>query len=282
MSKLKNPLFSLSGKGGLGKAISFVRRGGRDIAEKKPVVPDAKSPAQLIWRHMYQKAVALWHALSEAEKQEWESLARPKHMTGFAWFISQALKPNPGLYLPLQGGKMQGTIDMDKYFITKLPEPVGNQDAATKKYHDDNLPPGGYTEGCKIYNTVSQTIFDGVPAYLTFNSEDYDTDGMHDPGVNPERITINTAGIYLITFHGHIQQNVNGERQADILRNTSIIARSRQDAETLTPTYFNFTTIFQLTIGQYLRVRIFQDSGGDLAIATATYYTPYFMAQRIG
>ncbi|MBA7581704.1 hypothetical protein ES708_23613 [subsurface metagenome] len=33
-------------------------------------------------------------------------------MTGFAWFVSQALKPNPGLYLPLQGGTMSGDIDM--------------------------------------------------------------------------------------------------------------------------------------------------------------------------
>lgn len=129
MAKLKNPLFSLSAKGGLGKAISFVRRGGRSIAEKKPEVPDARSPAQLIWRHMYQKAVALWHALSEAEKQEWESLARPKHMTGFAWFVSQALKPNPGLYLPLQGGKMAGDIDMDKNRLLKLPAPTSGQDA---------------------------------------------------------------------------------------------------------------------------------------------------------
>ncbi|GAI40884.1 unnamed protein product, partial [marine sediment metagenome] len=56
----------------------------------------------------------------------------------------------------------------------------------------------------------------------------------------------------------------------------------RQAADTLTHTYFNLTTVSQLTVGQYLRVRIFQDSGGDLAIATATFYSPYFMAQRIG
>ncbi|GAI27174.1 unnamed protein product, partial [marine sediment metagenome] len=234
MAKLKKPLLSLQAIGSLAKSISFRRSRSKNIAGKKPEVPDAKTLAQLSWRHMYQKAVALWHALSDAEKQEWESLARPKHMTGFAWFVSQALKPNPGLYLPLQGGKMQGSIDMDKYFITKLPEPVGDQDAASKKYHDDNLPAGGYTEGCKVYSTSSQTIYDGAPANLTFNSEDYDTDEMHDLVIDPERITIKTAGIYLITFHGHIQQNGAGERQADILRNTSIIARLRQAADTLT------------------------------------------------
>jgi len=98
---------------------------------------------------MYLKAVALWHALSSAEKQAWESSARRKHMTGFAWFMSQALKPNPGLYLPLQGGIMSGDIDMDKHRILKLPLPTDDQEAASKKYHDDNLPPG-YTDADAI------------------------------------------------------------------------------------------------------------------------------------
>ncbi|MBA7581025.1 hypothetical protein ES708_22924 [subsurface metagenome] len=129
MAKLKVPLLSLSAQGRLGKAISFVRRRGKNIAEKKPVVPDAKTLAQLSWRHMFQKVVVLWHALSAAEKLEWESLARPKHMTGYAYFLSQCLRPNPGIYLPLQGGKMSGDVDMDKNRLLKLPTPVDGQEA---------------------------------------------------------------------------------------------------------------------------------------------------------
>ncbi len=282
MAKLKNPLLSLSGKGALGKAISFVRRGHRSIAEKKPEVPDAKTLAQLSWRHMYQKAVALWHALSAEEKQEWESLARPKHMTGFAWFISQALKPNPGLYLPLQGGKMAGDIDLDKHRILKLPLPTDDQEAASKKYHDDNLPPGGYTEGCRVYHVSSQTIANNTHTYLAFNSEDYDTDEMHDLIVNNGRITIKTAGIYLISFQALFDANVNGYRQADILYNGGIISRIRQDAETLTLSHFNLTTVYQISVNDYLRVRVYQDSGGNLSLVRAAAYSAYFMAQRIG
>lgn len=135
MVKLKAPLLSLIGRGKLGD-ITFLRRRHTDIAEKTPVVPDVKSLAQLSWRHMYQKAVALWHALSTAEKTEWESAARPKHMTGFAWFMSQALKPNPGLYLPLQGGTMQGDIIMATNKITTLPDPSAAQDADTQAARD--------------------------------------------------------------------------------------------------------------------------------------------------
>lgn len=282
VSKIKKPLFSLESKGSLGRAISFVKRGGRSIVEKKPEVPDARTLAQLSWRHMYQKAVALWHALSAAEKEEWESLARPKHMTGFAWFVSQALKPNPGLYLPLQGGKMQGDIDMDGFKIEDLPDPAADQDAATKKYHDDNLPAGAYTEGCKVYRSTDQSIPNATFTYLIFNRKDFDTDEMHDLVVNPERITCRTAGVYLIIFHGYFDQNAVGSRRVYFQRNGFTIFQSRKDAIVNNRTHFNTSTIEQLTVGQYIRVRVYQNSGAPLDIGKTSTYSPYFMAQRIG
>jgi len=136
MAKLKNPLLSFGAKGRLGKLFSLARRRGQNIIESRPIPVDAKSPAQLFNRHMYSKCVALWHLLSEAEKQEWESLARPRHMTGYAWFISQCLRPNPGIYLPLQGGTMSGNVDMAKNRLLKLPEPTDAQEPATKAYAD--------------------------------------------------------------------------------------------------------------------------------------------------
>lgn len=140
MAKLKNPLLSLSAQGRLGKAISFVKRGGRNLVERKPEVPDAKTLAQLSWRHMFLKVVALWHALSPAEKLQWESVARPHHMTGYAYFISQSLRPNPGIYLPLQGGTMSGDIDMAKNRILRLPAPVDAQEAANREWVLAQIP----------------------------------------------------------------------------------------------------------------------------------------------
>jgi len=136
MPKLKTPLLSLGAKGGIGKIFSMVRRGRQNIIERKPILIDAKSPAQLFNRHMFNKCVDLWHLLSEAERQEWESLARSRHMSGYAWYISQCLRPNPGIYLPLQGGTMAGDIDMGKNRILKLPAPIDDQEAAPKGYVD--------------------------------------------------------------------------------------------------------------------------------------------------
>lgn len=128
MAKLKSPFASLRASGRFTSILTFLRRFHSNIAELTPIPHDTRSLAQLSWRSMYLKAVDLWHALSPLEKQSWESLARPFHMTGFAYFMSLALKPNPGLYLPLVGGIMAGDIDMSSNKITNLPAPgVANQ-----------------------------------------------------------------------------------------------------------------------------------------------------------
>ncbi|GAI68292.1 unnamed protein product [marine sediment metagenome] len=283
MAKLKKPLFSLQAIGSLAKAISFRRSRGITIVGKKPEVPDAKTLAQLPWRHMYQKAVVLWHALSVAERQEWESLARPKHMTGFAWFISQALKPNPGLYLPLQGGRMEGGIDMAKHWIRNVRKPLDDQEPVTLAYFKDKLPAGPYTQGCRVFKAWHQSIPDGLQTDLIFDREDYDTDEMHDTVTNNERITIKTAGIYLITFQGQFEQNAVGVRRAQIRENVKgYIAEQRLDAQANTRTSFNISTLWQCVVGRYLIVRVWQDSGAPLDIEYHSYYSNYFMAQRVG
>lgn len=162
MPKLKAPLLSLQAFGQFTKNLVIRRRQKLAILEKKPIPKDAKTALQLSWRHMYQKAIALWNALSQDEKKEWESLARPKHMTGLAYFISQALKPNPGLYLPLQGGTMSGEIDMAKNLIKNLPTPVADQDAANKEYVDAITPGADFP--MKLKPALTRWV---IPGWLT-------------------------------------------------------------------------------------------------------------------
>lgn len=53
---------------------------------------------------------------------------------------------------------------------------------------------------CRIYNNANFPMSTGVTTPLTFNTERWDTDAMHDPAVNPGRITFKTAGLYLVTL----------------------------------------------------------------------------------
>lgn len=282
MVKLKAPLVSLKAIGRLGN-ITFLRRRHTNIAEKTPVVPDQKTLAQLSWRHMYQKAVALWHALSAGEKEEWESQARRRHMTGFAWFMSQALKPNPGLYLPLQGGTMTGDITMGKNRLLKLPLPTDSQEPLTLAYYTANIAPYFYKEGARVRHTVTQSIPDTTLTVLAFNSERYDTDGIHDPVTNNSRLTCKTAGTYLIGFTLLFDASAVGERRAQITLNGTLLLL-----------YPNFppradyycaimgNTVYKLAVNDYVEVSVWQNSGNALDVKSTNAYTPEFYMQRIG
>ncbi len=203
MTKLKNPLLSFGATGRLGKLFSLAKRQGRHIIERKPIPTDAKSPAQLFNRHMFTKCVDLWHLLSEEEKQIWESLARPLHMTGYAWFISQCLRPNPGIYLPLQGGTMSGDIDMAKNRLLKLPEPTDAQEPATKGYVD--------TLSKVIWKDVSQSAMVDLNRTTFLDFTTLDLAPYTSPnaklailllGFKPDTIGTGTMSTFLVRKHG--------------------------------------------------------------------------------
>lgn len=316
MSKAKNPLMSFLAQGRLGKLLSFKRSRSQNIVETSPAPPDAKSLAQLSWRHMYLKAVALWHALSTAEQQDWESQARRRHMTGFAWFISQALKPNPGLYLPLQGGTMAGNILMASNKLRDLPAPVLPNDAARlidligvnnflaltdtpAAYAGQALKGvrvnaganalefaalvGGYTEGARAYHDASISIPNTTWTVLPLNSERYDTDSIHNLVIANQRLTCKTPGKYDISATVFFDTNNVGDRRLEIIyNNITPIAGIGLKAITAGYTGCAFSTVYNLALNDYLHVRVYQSSGGALNVISASAYSPEFAMQRIG
>lgn len=132
MAKSKNFLFGFDARGSIANLLTFRHRDQQTIAEKKPVPKDAKTSGQLAWRTMYQLCADLWHTLTPVEQATWETLARRQHMTGYAYYLSQCLRPNPGIYLPLAGGSMAGNIDMATKRILNLPAPVADEEPLRK------------------------------------------------------------------------------------------------------------------------------------------------------
>jgi len=271
MSKLKVPLFSLQAFGTLAKALTFQRRKTGATAEKYPFPDNVKTLAQLSWRHMYQKAVALWHALDFDEKQAWETSARPRHMTGFAYFMSQALRPNPGLYLPLQGGTMQGDIDMDGKKITALPDPTDAQDADTKLARDTAIAAAALPLCARITRTTLQSIPNNAWTAMSFDFVLFDT-GSYFSLLQPTRLTVPSTAKYLIVARGFLFPNASGLRGIGIRRNgfstisTSYFNNLGAAAGTSVLTY----TMAALLAGDYVEMMLYQDSGAALnSVSTA-------------
>jgi len=186
LTKINKPLFSLSAFGTLGKNLVFRRRGKDTVAQRLAHPVDRRSVAQLQWRTMYQKAVALWHLLSPAEKEAWERQATPLHMIGFAYFVSQALKPNPGVYLPLSGGTMSGAVDFDGHEILNLPEPTDNLepirklDLATHAACDSAIHALKGEVSFRAHQTSRQTITAGGYTTLQWHSCDWNVGNYFD------------------------------------------------------------------------------------------------------
>ena len=92
MTKLKSPFASFKSSGTVGNTITTQTRYGKTFARTKPIPTDPKSLAQAYQRWNYQDYANLWHTLSTAQKQQYESNARPYHMTGFAYWMRLSLK----------------------------------------------------------------------------------------------------------------------------------------------------------------------------------------------
>lgn len=58
----------------------------------------------------------------------------------------------------------------------------------------------------KVYNSTGQTIASGAPSntadtLATWDTDVYDTDGMHNPASNASRLNVVTAGAYQVVCH---------------------------------------------------------------------------------
>ena len=284
MKRLRGPLFSLGATGRLARAYTLARRltGPAWLLRGRP--DDPKTDDQLTWRTMWQLAASLWHQLSAAEQAEWERQGTLRHMTGYAWYMSQALKPNPGIYLPLAGGNMTGIIDMQWNDITGLPPPIDPTDAARKSYVDYRVQEEAIRPGARVRRTTNQDVPTGTVTTVSFDTQDYDNDAMWEGVVNPDRLTIQTEGIYLIVGQVHWLANVGGDRQTLIWHSVdSYLAQSLAGPSTATGLVrHNAVTTWYCIVGDYIELRLYNPSVVGMQALADLNQSVVLSANRIG
>ena len=233
---------------------------------------------------MWQLAASLWHELSESEILEWERAGTRRGMTGFAWYMSQALRPNPGIYLPLAGGDMTGVIDMQDNHIHGLPHPVHITDAARKQYVDQKVREEVTRPGCRARRSTDQSILHTTVTTIIFDTQDYDNDNIWEGVDNPDRLTIKTAGIYLIVGQVHWAANAAGYRGHFLWHS---IHGTLAQVHTQQSTNDNLwrgqvLTTWDCIVGDYLELRVIQNTGGPLDVLADGRQTVILSAVRIG
>ena len=137
----------------------------------------------------------------------------------------------------------------------------------------------------RLTHSLDQAIPTGVSTVLTFDTENFDTDNMHDLVTNPERVTINTAGKYHVGGAVQIEANSSGEkRQLFVRLNGSLIIANSQLAKVNTgaeATIIQASTVFDLAASDFVELLVMHDQGAALDVETANAYSPIFWAHEI-
>lgn len=147
-----------------------------------------------------------------------------------------------------------------------------------------STPSGSATAtSCRLSHSINQSIPNATSTAISFNTENWDTNGMHAGGA-PTRITFPVTGKYLVIGVASFDTNATGKRMLDIVYNgSSILSRSDVDALAVGGTWVHVSTMVNATATtDYVELKAYQTSGGALNVVAGTLNSPVFSAYRIG
>jgi hypothetical protein len=128
---------------------------------------------------------------------------------------------------------------------------------------------GGSTfSGCRVTNSIDQSISNTTRTIVTFDTESFDTDGFHSTSTNTGRMTIpaGKAGKYLVTSGTTFATNANGNREMYLFKNGNFYSQVFQPGTSVGSTSIALSDTLDLAVGDYVEIRVEQDSGSTVAV----------------
>lgn len=129
-------------------------------------------------------------------------------------------------------------------------------------------PLAGLTPACSVTRTTNQSITNAAYNSISWDSEIFDTDSMFAP--TSTNITINSAGLYLLTVQMSYASNATGvritllEKNATAAGNGTFLCRDIRGAVNGDATFLTMTTQARLAASDTIRLTVYQSSGGAL------------------
>lgn len=135
----------------------------------------------------------------------------------------------------------------------------------------------------RVYNNANISLTNSTNTALTFNTERFDTDTIHDLVTNTGRLTCKTAGVYHIIGQVEFAPNATGLRQLQIRVNgtTTIDGVILNQMGAGTQVIAKVDTLYQLAVNDYVELMAFQSSGGALNVTSVANTSPEFMMVRV-
>ena len=135
----------------------------------------------------------------------------------------------------------------------------------------------------RVYNNADQSIPNNSATALTFNSETFDTDTIHDTSTNTGRLTCKTAGIYEISASVAFAAHSTGTRALYFyLNGATTIAQVRLRATPDGRTMLNLNTQYSLSVNDYIELYAYQNSSGALSVNADDRFGCEFMMTYLG
>lgn len=122
--------------------------------------------------------------------------------------------------------------------------------------------------GCRVTNSVAQSISNTTRTALSFDTESFDTSGFHSTTVSPQIMTVPSgkAGKYLITGGVTFATNSSGNRELYIFLNGGIYSSVFQPGTSVGSTGMVISDIIDMAVGDYVTLRVEQDSGSTIDV----------------
>lgn len=117
---------------------------------------------------------------------------------------------------------------------------------------------------CRAYATAQQTIGSASQTPINFPAENFDTDTMHDNVTNNSRITIKTAGKYVIA--GMAMWNpfvANRVFSRIVLNNTTNLTGAEESGNNLAFLTQSLSAIYTFAVNDYVELQVYQNSVGN-------------------
>jgi len=133
-----------------------------------------------------------------------------------------------------------------------------------------------------VYNSAAIShATSGAWQGLTFDSEYFDTNGMHSTTSNTGRLTCTLPGTYIAFGNFNFAASAGGRRMAEIRLNGSTSSYGRAEIgsvadATAIPTLISVTPPLELVLNDYLELFAFQSSGGALNVQANANFSPVF------
>jgi hypothetical protein len=128
----------------------------------------------------------------------------------------------------------------------------------------------------KVTKSANQTLTTATTTLLTWDTETWDSNGLHSTAVNTDRLTCVTAGRYLVIAHIVFAVDAGGAgyRALEVWKNSSagtwIAGDTVPSPGTATYSVLNVVAEVSLTATDYVSCYGYQNSGGNLDVRSGT------------